>query len=220
MKDLFGKKLKVINIGLESFKQALDVNNIESIQLDWKPPIIVDEKARGIINAVRSKIEAANDIAVKKIIDGKPILIGLGKAIDVIPGMTKNLILHAGPPITWERMCGPMKGAVIGALIYAGMAKDRAEAEALAPNMEYAPCHEHASVGPMAGIISQSMPVFIVKNETFGNLSFGTMNEGLGKVLRYGAYSDDVIIRLKWMETVLYPTLKKAIEKLDRKSVV
>ncbi|HBC47027.1 MAG TPA: hypothetical protein DCZ43_08275, partial [candidate division Zixibacteria bacterium] len=78
-------------------------------------------------------------------------------------------------------------------------------------------------VGPMAGIISQSMPVFIVKNETFGNLSFGTMNEGLGKVLRYGAYSDDVIIRLKWMETVLYPTLKKAIEKIgsiDLKSII
>ncbi|HBZ00209.1 MAG TPA: hypothetical protein DEO84_02705, partial [candidate division Zixibacteria bacterium] len=104
-----------------------------------------------------------------------------------------------------------------------GMAKDRAEAEALAPKMEFAPCHEHAAVGPMAGIISQSMPVFIVKNETFGNLSFGTMNEGLGKVLRYGAYSDDVIIRLKWMETVIYPTLKKAIEKIgsiDLKSII
>jgi hypothetical protein len=223
MKDLFDEELKVINIGLESFKQALDVNNIESIQLDWKPPIIVDEKARDIIKANRSKIKAANEIAVKKIIDGKPVLIGLERAIDVIPGMKKNLILHAGPPIIWDRMCGPMKGAVIGALIYEGMAKDRTEAESLAPKMEYAPCHEHAAVGPMAGIISQSMPVFIVKNETYGNLSFGTMNEGLGKVLRYGAYSDDVIARLKWMEGVLYPTLKRAIEKIgliDLKSII
>jgi hypothetical protein len=223
MKDLFEKELKVINIGLESFKQALDVNNIESIQLDWKPPIIVDDKARGIIKANRSKIEAANEIAVKKIIDGKPVLIGLEKAIDVIPGMKKNLILHAGPPITWERMCGPMKGAVIGALIYEGMAKDRAEAESLAPKMDYSPCHEHASVGPMAGIISPLMPVFIIKNETFGNNSYTTMNEGLGKVLRYGAYGDDVITRLKWMESVLYPTLKKAIEKIgsiDLKNII
>ncbi|HBC47028.1 MAG TPA: hypothetical protein DCZ43_08280, partial [candidate division Zixibacteria bacterium] len=126
MKDLFERELKVINIGLESFKQALDVNNIESIQLDWKPPIVVDDKARRIIKTNCSKIEVANEIAVKKIIDGKTVLIGLEKAIDVIPGMKKNLILHAGPPITWERMCGPMKGAVIGALIYEGMAKDRA----------------------------------------------------------------------------------------------
>ncbi len=223
MKEIFDKDLKVINIGLESFKQTLDTNHVESIQLDWRPPIMVDNASRQIIETNRQKIEAANQIAVKKIIDSKPLLVGLAKAIDVIPGMKKNLILHAGPPIQWERMCGPMKGAVIGAQIYEGLAKNPDDAEKIAPQMEYAPCHEHASVGPMAGIISPSMPVFIIRNETFGNLSFATMNEGLGKVLRYGAYSDDVIVRMKWMEETLYPVLQKAIEKLgsiDLRSII
>jgi hypothetical protein len=223
MKELFGKKLKVINMGLETFKQALDINNIESIQLDWRPPIAVDENSRQIIKSNLPKIESANQVAVKRIIDGKPVLIGLAKAIDVIPGMKNNMILHAGPPIAWNRMCGPMKGAVIGALIYEGMASNRVEAEQLAPKIDYAPCHEHASVGPMAGIVSPSMPVFIIKNETFGNLSYTTMNEGLGKVLRYGAYSDDVIVRLNWMNDTLYPVLQKAIEKIgqiDLRSII
>jgi hypothetical protein len=223
MKELFDKELKVINIGLESFKQTLDANHVESIQLDWRPPIMVDNASRQIIEINRQKIEEANQNAVKKIIDGKPVLIGLARAVDVIPGMKKNLILHAGPPIAWNRMCGPMKGAVIGALLYEGLAKDPGDAEKTALQMEYAPCHEHAAVGPMAGIISPSMPVFIVKNETYGNLSFTTMNEGLGKVLRYGAYSDDVIVRMKWMEETLYPVLQKAIEQIgsiDLRSII
>jgi hypothetical protein len=223
MKELFNQKLKVINIGLESFKETLDINGVESIQLDWRPPIGVDEKSREIITANRAMIRKANEIAVNKIIDGKPVLVGLAKAIDVIPGMKENLILHAGPPITWGRMCGPMKGAVIGALIYEGMALDFDEAEKLAADMEYAPCHEHATVGPMAGIVSPSMPVFIIKNETFGNLAFATLNEGLGKVLRYGAFGEDVIARLEWMENTLYPTLVKAVEKtgpIDLKSII
>jgi hypothetical protein len=68
----------------------------------------------------------------------------------------------------------------------------------------------------MAGIISASMPVFIVKNEAAGNYAYATQNEGLGKVLRYGAYSPEVIERLKWMGSVMYPTLKTAIEFLGR----
>jgi hypothetical protein len=223
MKELLNKKLKVINIGLESFKETLNINGVESMHLDWRPPIAVDEKSRETIRANKSLIKKANEIAVKKIMNGKPVLIGLARAIDVIPGMKENLILHAGPPITWERMCGPMKGAVIGALIYEGRASDYTGAEKLAAEMEYAPCHEQATVGPMAGIVSASMPVLIIKNETFGNLAFATLNEGLGKVLRYGAYGEDVIARLKWMENTLYPTLVKAIEKtgpIDLKSII
>jgi hypothetical protein len=155
---------------------------------------------------------------VKIILAGKPFLVGMAKALDVVPGMRKNVILHAGPPITWERMCGPMRGGVIGALLYEGMAKTAREAQALAASgaIEYSPCHEHAAVGPMAGIVSPSMPVFIVRNEECGNTAYATMNEGLGKVLRYGAYGPQITQRLKWMEETLYPALHKAIEKLGK----
>ena len=110
-------------------------------------------------------------------------------------------------------MAGPMKGAVIGALLYEGLANDEAEAVKLAASgeIDYSPCHEHNAVGPMAGILSASMPVQVIENKTHGNYSFCTLNEGLGKVLRYGAYSAEVIERLKWMEKELAPALKAAI---------
>jgi hypothetical protein len=223
--NLFGKKLKVINIGLESFKDALDKCGVESVQVDWHPPAPVTEKSSRIITANLELIDKANAEVMKKILAGKPALVGMGKALDTVPGMKPNLILHAGPPITWDRMCGPMRGAVVGALIYEGLAKNPADAEKLAESgeIEYAPCHEHAAVGPMAGIVSASMPVFVIKNEEFGNYSYATMNEGLGKVLRYGAFSEEVIARLRWMETALYPSLKAAIESLgsiDLRSII
>lgn len=218
MNDLFTKDLKVINIGLQSLKETLDEMNVPSVHVDFKPPIIVEDKYLKILKRNREKIEKANQKAVEKILNGKPSLIGLNRAIDVIPGMKKNLILHAGPPITWERMCGPMRGAIIGSIIYEGIAKnpERAQEVATSGEIEYSPCHEHSTVGPMAGIVSASMPVFIIENEEYGNKAFCTMNEGLGKVLRYGAFSDEVIQKLKWMETVLYPTLKKTIEKIGK----
>ncbi|MBE3581311.1 MAG: DUF1116 domain-containing protein [Thermoanaerobacteraceae bacterium] len=156
----------------------------------------------------------ANEEAVKRLQEAEPFLVGVGKAIEVVPGMKENLIMHAGPPIEWERMCGPMKGAVIGALIYEGLAKDEEEAKKLAASgeIEFEPNHHHQAVGPMAGVTSPSMPVFIIHNRKHGNYAYVNMNEGLGRCLRFGAYSPEVIERLKWMENVLYPVLKEAIE--------
>jgi Protein of unknown function (DUF1116) len=225
MNQLFENELKVINIGMKSFKETLDGLKVNSVQVDWKPPIFSDSKVFQIINQNKDKIESANKEAVNRILNSKPFLIGMGKALDVISGMKKNLLLHAGPPVTWDKMCGPMKGAVIGALIYEGIASSTQEAEQIAASgkIDFSPCHEHSTVGPMAGIVSPSMPVFILENEAYGNKAYGTMNEGLGKVLRYGAFSSDVIERLKWMENVLYPSLKKAIEKsgkIDLKNII
>ena len=174
---------------------------------------------------MRLNIEKANAKALEIILGGMPQLIGMGQAIDVIPGMKSNLLLHAGPPITWKRMCGPMRGAIVGALLYENKAANADEAERLAASgeIEFAPCHEHDSVGPMAGIVSGSMPVFIVKNEQYGNFAYCTMNEGLGKVLRYGAYDETTIKRLQWMEKTLYPTLKATfakLEKIDLKNII
>ncbi|QSQ09053.1 hypothetical protein H0A61_01410 [Koleobacter methoxysyntrophicus] len=159
-------------------------------------------------------INAANQKAVEKVLNAQPVLVDIGIAGEVIPGMTKKTILHAGPPITWQKMSGPMRGAVMGALIYEGLAGDIKEAEELAASGEitFDPCHHHNAVGPMAGIVSASMPVFIVQNKAEGNYAYCTLNEGLGKVLRYGAYGPEVIQRLKWMEKVLAPALKEALE--------
>ena len=159
-------------------------------------------------------IEKANATAVEQMMETRPVLTGLGKAIDTVPGMRENLLLHAGPPITWERASGPMRGAITGALIYEGKAKDMAEAEALVTSgqVELEPCHHHQAVGPMAGVISPSMSVYILEDKTTGRKSYSNLNEGYGKVLRYGAYSDEVLERLRWMEEVMGPILADALE--------
>jgi hypothetical protein len=158
-------------------------------------------------------IDQANATAVARMMEARPILRTVATARDVIPGMRDNLLLHAGPPITWERASGPMRGAIVGALIFEGLATDWASAEALvrAGEIDLEPCHEHAAVGPMAGVTSASMKVYVLDNVTHGNQAFSNLNEGYGKVLRYGAYSDEVIAKLRWMNDVMAPVLAEAL---------
>ncbi len=143
----------------------------------------------------------------------RPMLRTVATAGEVIPGMHDRLLLHAGPPIEWERMSGPLRGAVIGAVLFEGWAEDEEEAARLAESgeVEFAPCHHHGAVGPMAGVISPSMAVYVVENVTHGNRSFSTLNEGYGKVLRYGAYSSEVLDRLRWLNDVMAPVLREAL---------
>ena len=161
-----------------------------------------------------ANIDKANQTAVERMMEARPILKGVAAAREVIPGMRDNLLLHAGPPIEWERMSGPLRGAVIGALIFESLAKNEKEAEALVKKggVDFAPCHHHSTVGPMAGVTSASMLVYIIENQTHGNKAYSNLNEGYGKVLRYGAYSEEVIAKLKWMNDKMGPLLAKAIE--------
>ena len=161
-------------------------------------------------------IDQANRTAVERMTSARPRLTGLARARDVIPGMRDSLLLHAGPPIEWERMSGPLRGAVIGALIFEGLARDEARAVALVEKGEIAfePCHHHGAVGPMAGVISSSMQVYVVEDETHGHRTFSNLNEGYGKVLRYGAFSGEVIDKLRWMNDRFAAVLRKAVELL------
>ncbi len=158
-------------------------------------------------------IDAANQTAVEQMMSARPILTGLAPAREAIPGMKDNLILHAGPPIEWGRMSGPLRGAVIGALLFEGLAKDEQAAIQLvdAGEVDFAPCHHHQTVGPMAGVTSASMEVYVVENKTQGNKAFSNLNEGYGKVLRYGAYSPDVLNKLHWMNGALASVLKESL---------
>jgi hypothetical protein len=221
---LFGKDLHVLNVGLESMAEALQEQDVDVRQVTWKPP--QEAKPNMVYTADGVSIEDANQEACSRIIQSRAILKGIGIAKDVIPGMHDHMILHAGPPVEWERMCGPTRGAVMGALIYEGFAKDEKEAEKLAASgaFEFSPCHHHATVGPMAGIVSPRMPVFIVENPVYNKTAYATQNEGLGKVLRYGGMGEEVYARLRWMEEVLYPVLSRALESLpdgiDLKSLI
>ncbi len=162
-------------------------------------------------------IERANKEAVERFMDSRPVVTGVGLAKDLIPGMKSNLFLHAGPPITYDRMAGPVLGAIWGCLMYEGMANNIDEAKQIAASgkIEYAPCVEHQAVGPMAGLISPSFMVYEVENQAFDhNKAYSGLNEGRGKVLRMGAYSEDVLTKIHWMNEKMGPVLDKAIKEL------
>ncbi len=221
--EFFDKQLAVINIGLQTFAESVRAQGVEVVDVDFRPSPY--DAPRLYRTRAGVDIEAANAEAVRRIASGKAVLIGLGIARDVIPGMRDKTILHAGPPIVWDRMCGPVRGAVIGACLYEGWAKTSDEARQLAASvgaqliapLRFEPCHHHHAVGPMAGVVSPSMPVWIIENAArgAGNRAFCTMNEGLGKVLRFGAFAPEVIAKLKWMETTLYPALDRAVRSMD-----
>ncbi|MDI6778854.1 MAG: DUF1116 domain-containing protein [Bacteroidota bacterium] len=214
IKELFSNKTSVINVGIETFHNDLRNQGVESTHVSWKPPASGNTQLVEILASLyNEKVDEANAKVIEIISNGHPKLVGLGNAKDAIPGLTSKTFLHAGPPVTWKRMCGPMRGAVIGGLIYEGLAKDVQEAEAVAAKeINFNPCHHFHAVGPMAGVLTPSMPVWIVKNETYGNYAYATMNEGLGKVLRFGAYGPEVIKHLNWMRDELYPLLRESLE--------
>ncbi len=160
-------------------------------------------------------IDQANRTAVERMMAARPILRRVALAGDVIPTLKGRMLLHAGPPIPRDRAAGPLRGAMIGACLYEGWAQDAAEAEALlqAGDVRWEPCHHHGAVGPMAGVTSPSMQVYVVENVTHGNFAYSNLNEGYGKVLRYGAYSTEVLAKLRWMNEVMGPLLAKALER-------
>jgi hypothetical protein len=222
MTDLFSRELRVVNLGLASFAETLRKHGTPVLDLDWRPPAGGDSSLIHTLDRLTSAagsgwigpVADANREAIDRLLAAEPRIVGIGIARDVIPGMTDRTLLHAGPPVTWDRMCGPMRGAVIGGLLYERLAATEEEAVGLAASgdVRFDPCHQHDTVGPMAGIVTASMPVWIVENAAFGNTAFCTLNEGLGKVLRYGAFSQEVIDRLRWMADELAPILAAAIE--------
>lgn len=219
LEGLLHSELSVVNIGVEMFKDDLQKQGVSVVQVDFTPPAGGNQELIDILDyfeepARKARIEAANQEVVKRIITSQPVLVGYGKAIDVIPGMTSKTILHAGPPTTWDKMCGAMRGAVTGALVFEGLAKNIKEAEELAASGEiiFSPCHEHQTVGSMAGVTSPSMYVHIIKNKTYGNVAYTNLSEQLSKILRMGANDQSVIDRLIWMRDVFGPMLKEAME--------
>jgi Protein of unknown function (DUF1116) len=213
--DLFRQDPQVLNVGLASFRDAIAQAGGAVTQIEWAPPANGDRAVgRALARLVNDPtVEAANRVAYKAYLAAQPVLIGIGVAVEAMATMRPRLILHSGPPIAWDRMCGPMRGAIIGAILFEGWAAEIEQAQDLAASggIAFEPCHHHGAVGPMAGVISPSMPVWIVRETVGSRLAFSNLNEGLGKVLRFGANSAEVIDRLKWMASSLRQTLGLAL---------
>lgn len=166
--------------------------------------------------SLRELINQANEKAVDNMQESEPYLIDTALAKDAIPGLKDRVLLHAGPPISWESASGPLRGALIGATIYEGWASSEHEAESMLRRNEIVlkPTHECSAVGPMAGVISPSMPVYIVEDKRFGNVVYSNYNEGLGRVLRFGAYDEEVIKRLIWIRDEVFPAVRGALRRM------
>lgn len=216
--QLFTSQLQVANVGVDVFYQAVLDQGTPGVHVDWRPPAGGDPRLAEVLARLQGeplrRIQAANEEAHRRMDRGDPVWTGVVYAKDVLPDMDRYTIGHAGPPLTWAEMCGPMKGAVIGAIRYEGLADTEEEAVALveAGKIKFRPNHSVACVGPMTGMITWSMPLFRVVNKTYGNVAYCTINEGLGKVMRFGANDDTVLVRLKWLEQVLAPALQKAVD--------
>lgn len=161
------------------------------------------------------KIEKANQIAIERMLAADPVLVDVIPAHEAIPELEKNLILHAGPPISWEKMCGPMRGAVMGIAVFENWAKNLEEAENLAKSssFNFAPNHKFGAVGPMTGMTTTSQMLLVVENKTFGNRAYCAINEGLGKVMRFGGNDDEVLERISWITKEFGPLLGNALRK-------
>ncbi|PFG56290.1 uncharacterized protein DUF1116 [Vibrio sp. ES.051] len=222
MKALFNQKLTVLNAGLTSFATNIDRAGGTAIALNWQPPANGD-MAGGLALAELTNavdIEQANQIAMGRYLAAQPTLVDVMLAGEAIPTLAeRKLILHAGPPIAWADMCGPVQGAILGAIVFEKWAEDIEQAQAMIDSGEvvFEPCHHYDAVGPMAGIISRSMPVWVVENQTETGTErvFSNFNEGLGKVLRFGANNRDVIERLEWMGTELAQAMKAAVRQMN-----
>ena len=158
-------------------------------------------------------IDQANAETVRRIMAGEPVLVDVVRAADVLPRLGDRTILHAGPPIGWDRMCGPMRGAVMGIAVFEGWAKDLAEAEAMATRgaFHFEPNHHHDCVGPMTGMTTRGQMLLVVENKAFGNRAYCAINEGLGKVMRFGGNDAEVLDRIRWLTTSLGPALGAAL---------
>lgn len=209
--------IQVLNVGPSLITDAVPA--ADKVQLDWRPPAFGDAEAADLMSRLTSAAtDQANTTALARVHAVQPRWVGVRPASDVIEFLGQRAMMHAGPPIAWERMCAPVQGALIGATLFEGWATTAEQARTLLASgaIALAPCHEHGAVGPMAGVISPSMPGLVVTDaEDPARRAFATLNEGLGKVLRFGAYDQSVLDRLAWLRDVAGPTLDAAITDLD-----
>ena len=222
LKELLSEKPRIINIGLKSFAEVVEEFGCEVVQYDWAPPAGGNVKLIKTLNFLRNYegIEEKNREVIAKVVASQPVLKDNVRAKEVIPEFAENngkVILHAGPPVDYKNMPDPMQGSCVGAVMFEEWAETEEEARKMLENGEikFIPCHHCNAVGPMGGITSPNMAVFVVENETGANKAYCTMNEGIGKVLRFGAYDEEVVNRLRWMRDVLGPILGKALRSME-----
>ncbi|MCF6736604.1 DUF1116 domain-containing protein [Blastococcus sp. KM273129] len=211
LQNLLSGPPAIVAAGVDVFSEALRAQGADVHDVDWRPPGFGDPADLAAL-ALDPRRAAANRTAVERLMAAGSVLVDVRPAREVI-GLTGRTLLHSGPPLEWENASGPMRGALVGACLFEGWAADVEEAEILLATgaVTLDPCHHHRTVGPMAGVTSPSMWMWCLEDPVTGGQAFCNLNEGLGKVLRMGAFNEEVQARLRWMRDVLGPVLSKAV---------
>ncbi|GAB6983975.1 YlbE family protein [Nocardioides pyridinolyticus] len=206
----------VVNVGADLFADAVEGQAVATTRVDWRPPMEGTEADLATVAADPRRPEA-NARALAAMLDVTATLVDVAPASEVL-GLQPGEFLHAGPPIGWDRASGPLRGALMGGAALEGLVDDPEDAIALfesGSSVSLEPCHHRSTVGPMAGVVTPSMWMFVLEDAASGRRTYCSLNEGLGKVLRYGAYSPEVLTRLRWMGDVLGPLLQAAVRASD-----
>lgn len=203
---------RIVGVGADLLADAVEAQAVDVERVSWRPPMPGTE-ADLVTVAADPRRRAANARAVEAVLGVTAHLVDVAPASELL-GLERGQFLHAGPPIGWDRASGPLRGALMGGAVLEGLVDDPADAvglfeEGSAVGLE--PCHHRGAVGPMAGVVTPSRWMFVLEDRATGRRTHCTLNEGLGKVLRYGAYGPEVVERLRWMGDVLGPVLQAAV---------
>jgi hypothetical protein len=212
-------RIAAVNVGLASFGAALRDQGAAVLDVAWRPPANGDPQAIALLERLWGRhgelVDRANAEVVARIEAAQPLAVTVAPAGEAIEGLDGSMLLHSGPPIAWEQVCDPQRRALAAACVFEGWAQDRHEAAALldAGDVALASGNEHGHVGPMTGVCSPSMPVWVVEGEGAGVRAFSTLNEGPGNTLWFGVGDDESVQRLRFLRDVAGPLLARLLER-------
>jgi hypothetical protein len=213
------QRVAAVNVGLASFGQAVRDQGAEAVDVDWRPPAGGDAEAVALLEALwgrhGERVEAANAAALERLERARPKAVTVARAGDVVPGLEDGVLLHSGPPIAFDRVCDPQRRALVAACLLEGWAGDRDVAARLlaSGDVRLASGNEHGHVGPMTGVCSPSMGVWVIEDEATGVRAFSTLNEGPGRTFWLGAGDDEAIERQRFLRDRARPMLATLLER-------
>jgi hypothetical protein len=219
VRDEVLSRVAAVNVGLAGFGEAVREQGASAVDVDWRPPAGGDLQAVELLTRLYGvhgeRIDRANADAVARFETAQPLATTVARAGDVVPGLEDRMLLHSGPPIAWERVCDPQRRAMEAACLFEGWAGDRPAAARLieAGDVTLASGNEHLHVGPMTGICSPSMPVWVVEDAALGVRAFSTLNEGPGNTLWFGVGDDESVERLRFFRDSVGPLLARLLER-------
>ena len=210
-------QVRVVNVGLPLFGDAVRQQGAEAVDVDWQIPAggredLVAALAR-LYGDAAAVVDGANAEVLRRLDDGAPLLVRVGTAEREIPGMGPRALLHPGPPIEWRDWCDPLRRSARAVVMAEGWASDPSEAERRISNgdVRLSSASEHAAAIPMASVLGPSAPVLVVENPQGGNLGFSGVNQGPGATPWFGVDTPEAVERLVFLREAVGPVLDAAI---------